>query len=140
MIGSKNASHNMAYLYEACDWISDFCHQCDEKYLGTDRVKTVYPPPVERWYNYDRVIWATRTTWATLMTTVVTSHAAVLEKKSEFFSQSKISQLEFKTVLNVITFLKESPKRTFLVSQVTWHAVILRKKSITSLSYQSLRQ
>jgi hypothetical protein len=23
----KNASHNMAYLYEACDQISDFCHQ-----------------------------------------------------------------------------------------------------------------
>ena len=25
--GSKNASHNMAYLYEACDQISDSCHQ-----------------------------------------------------------------------------------------------------------------
>ena len=25
--GSKNASHNMAYLYEACDKISDSCHQ-----------------------------------------------------------------------------------------------------------------
>ena len=25
--GSKNASHNMGYLYEACDQISDFCHQ-----------------------------------------------------------------------------------------------------------------
>ena len=24
--GSKNATHNMAYLYEACDQISDFCH------------------------------------------------------------------------------------------------------------------
>ena len=24
---SKNASHNMGYLYEACDEISDFCHQ-----------------------------------------------------------------------------------------------------------------
>ena len=23
----KNASHDMAYLYEACDQISDFCHQ-----------------------------------------------------------------------------------------------------------------
>ena len=23
----KNASHHMAYLYEACDQISDFCHQ-----------------------------------------------------------------------------------------------------------------
>jgi hypothetical protein len=23
---SKNASHNMAYLYEACDQISDSCH------------------------------------------------------------------------------------------------------------------
>ena len=23
----KNASHNMAYLYEACDQISDSCHQ-----------------------------------------------------------------------------------------------------------------
>jgi hypothetical protein len=37
----------MAHLYEACDQISDSCHQqCDEKYLGrTDRGKTVYPPP-----------------------------------------------------------------------------------------------
>jgi hypothetical protein len=25
--GSKNASHDMGYLYEACDQISDFCHQ-----------------------------------------------------------------------------------------------------------------
>ena len=25
--GSKNISHNMAYIYEACDQISDFCHQ-----------------------------------------------------------------------------------------------------------------
>jgi hypothetical protein len=25
--GSKNASHDMRYLYEACNQISDFCHQ-----------------------------------------------------------------------------------------------------------------
>ena len=25
--GFKNASHDMGYLYEACDQISDFCHQ-----------------------------------------------------------------------------------------------------------------
>ena len=25
--GSKNANHNMVYLYDACDQISDFCHQ-----------------------------------------------------------------------------------------------------------------
>ena len=25
--GSKNVSHDMGYLYEACDQISDFCHQ-----------------------------------------------------------------------------------------------------------------
>ena len=25
--GSKNASHDMGYLYDACDQISDFCHQ-----------------------------------------------------------------------------------------------------------------
>jgi hypothetical protein len=25
--GSKNASHDMGYLYEACDQISDLCHQ-----------------------------------------------------------------------------------------------------------------
>jgi hypothetical protein len=24
---SKNATHNMVYLYDACDQISDFCHQ-----------------------------------------------------------------------------------------------------------------
>ena len=43
----------MVYIYDACDQISDICHQqlkCDEKYLGrtqgqTDRGKTVYPPP-----------------------------------------------------------------------------------------------
>ena len=27
LTGSKNASHNMAYIYEACDQISDSCHQ-----------------------------------------------------------------------------------------------------------------
>jgi hypothetical protein len=25
--GSKNATHNMIYLYDACDQVSDFCHQ-----------------------------------------------------------------------------------------------------------------
>ena len=54
----KNATHNMVYLYDACDQISDFCHQqllrkmrrkifwMDERTDGqTDRGKTVYPPP-----------------------------------------------------------------------------------------------
>jgi hypothetical protein len=27
LTGQKNASHHMGYLYEACDQISDFCHQ-----------------------------------------------------------------------------------------------------------------
>jgi hypothetical protein len=27
LTGPKNASHDMGYLYEACDQISDFCHQ-----------------------------------------------------------------------------------------------------------------
>jgi hypothetical protein len=27
LVGSKNATHNMVYLYDACDQISDFCHQ-----------------------------------------------------------------------------------------------------------------
>ena len=44
----------MAYLYEACDQISDFCHQqllrkMRRKIFWTDgqmdRGKTVYPPP-----------------------------------------------------------------------------------------------
>jgi len=26
-MNKKNASHDMGYLYEACDQISDFCHQ-----------------------------------------------------------------------------------------------------------------
>ena len=26
LMGQKNASHDMGYLYEACDQISDFCH------------------------------------------------------------------------------------------------------------------
>jgi hypothetical protein len=60
-------SHDMGYLYEACDQISDFCHQYllrkmrrkiswdgrkDRQTEGrTDRGKTVYPPPVKWWYN-----------------------------------------------------------------------------------------
>jgi hypothetical protein len=27
LTGQKNASHDMGYLYKACDQISDFCHQ-----------------------------------------------------------------------------------------------------------------
>ena len=27
LTGPKNATHNMAYLYESCDQISDFCHR-----------------------------------------------------------------------------------------------------------------
>ena len=47
---SKNATHNMVYLYDACDQISDFCHQqllrkMRQKLSWTDRRKTVYPPP-----------------------------------------------------------------------------------------------
>ena len=52
--GSKNATHNMVYLYDASDQISDFCHQqllrkMRRKISWTDgrmdRGKTVYPPP-----------------------------------------------------------------------------------------------
>ena len=52
--GSKNASHDMGYLYDACDQISDFCHQQLLRKMWrkiswtdgrTDRRKTVYPPP-----------------------------------------------------------------------------------------------
>jgi hypothetical protein len=51
--GSKNATHNMVYLYEACDQKSDFCHQqllrkMRRKISWTDgrtRGKTVYRPP-----------------------------------------------------------------------------------------------
>ena len=51
--GSKNASHDMGYQYEACDQISDFCHQqllrkmrrkISWKDGRTDRGKTVYHP------------------------------------------------------------------------------------------------
>ena len=49
--GSKNATHNMVYLYDACDQISDFCHQqllrkMRRKISWTDRGKTVYLPPL----------------------------------------------------------------------------------------------
>ena len=27
LMGPKNASHDMGYLYDACDQISDLCHQ-----------------------------------------------------------------------------------------------------------------
>ena len=47
--GSKNATHKMVYLYDACDQISDFCHQqllrkMRRKISWTDG-RTVYPPP-----------------------------------------------------------------------------------------------
>ena len=51
---SKNATHNMVYIYDACDQISDFCHQQILRKMRrkiswtdgrTDRGKTVYPPP-----------------------------------------------------------------------------------------------
>ena len=35
--GSKNATHNMVYLYDACDQISE---KCDEKYLGQTEGRT----------------------------------------------------------------------------------------------------
>ena len=40
----------MVYQYDACDQISDFCHQqllrkMRRKISWTDRGKTVYPPP-----------------------------------------------------------------------------------------------
>jgi hypothetical protein len=40
----------MVYLYDACDQISDLCHQqllrkMRRKISWTDRGKTVYPPP-----------------------------------------------------------------------------------------------
>ena len=52
--GPKNASHNMVYLYDACDQISDFCQQQLLRKMRrwrkiswtegrTDRGKTVYP-------------------------------------------------------------------------------------------------
>jgi len=51
LTGPKNATHNMVYLYDACDQISNFCHQVIEKNATknildgrTDRGKTVYPP------------------------------------------------------------------------------------------------
>jgi hypothetical protein len=49
--GSKNTSHDIGYLYEACDQISDFCHlrKMRQKISWTDgrteRGKTIYPPP-----------------------------------------------------------------------------------------------
>ena len=41
----------MVYLYDACDQISDFCHQqllrkIRRKISWTERGKTVYPPPL----------------------------------------------------------------------------------------------
>ena len=58
LMGPKNASHDMGYLYDACDQILDFCHQqllrkMQRKISWTDRGKTVYPPPpslILLWY------------------------------------------------------------------------------------------
>ena len=63
--GSKNATHNMVYLYDACDQISDFCHQQLLRKMRiswtdgrTDRGTTVYPSPFgERGYNYDIIAY-----------------------------------------------------------------------------------
>jgi hypothetical protein len=46
----KNTSHDMGYLYETCDQISDFCYQVAEKNIlegRTDRQTEVkqYTPP-----------------------------------------------------------------------------------------------
>ena len=85
LMGPKNATHNMVYLYGACDQISDFRHQqllrkirrkiswTDGRTEGQmDRGKTIYPPPSsgsggiknsippspfgERGYNYNSCI------------------------------------------------------------------------------------
>ena len=55
----------MVYLYDACDQISDFCHQQLLRKMRiswtdgrTDRGKTVYPSPFgERGYNYDIIAY-----------------------------------------------------------------------------------
>ena len=58
--GSKNNTHNMVYLYDACDQISDFCHQqllrkMRQKISWTDgrtEVKQYTPSPFgERGYK-----------------------------------------------------------------------------------------
>jgi hypothetical protein len=57
LTGPKNATHNMVYLYDACDQISDLCYQQLLRKVRrkiswtdgrTDRGKTVYPPPPSR--------------------------------------------------------------------------------------------
>jgi hypothetical protein len=50
--GPKNATHNMVYLYDACDQISDSCHQITEKNAtknildGRTEVKQYTPLPL----------------------------------------------------------------------------------------------
>ena len=83
LTGPKNASHNMAYLYEACDQISDFCHQQLQRKMRrkiswtegrtegqTNRGKTVYPPPpsgsggiISRYL----ILWAGCISWITFI-------------------------------------------------------------------------
>ena len=67
--GSKNATHNMVYLYDACDQISDSCHQQLLRKMRrkiswtdgqTDRGKTVLTSLRERGYNYQGYIPITR--------------------------------------------------------------------------------
>jgi hypothetical protein len=57
LTGPKNATHNMVYLYDTGDQISDSCHQqllrkirrkiswTDKRTGQTDSGKTIYPPP-----------------------------------------------------------------------------------------------
>jgi hypothetical protein len=63
LTGPKNATHNMVYLYDACEQISDFCHQqllrkMRRKISWTDRGKTVYPPSPfgERGYKNSTIL------------------------------------------------------------------------------------
>ena len=47
----------MVYLYDACDQISDFCHQqLLRKISWTDRGKTVYPPQHLRGAGYNKIV------------------------------------------------------------------------------------
>ena len=69
---SKNATHNMVYLYDACDQISDFCHQQLLRKMRrkiswtdgrTDRRKTVYPLPLRENKLYIKEGFVPRNPW-----------------------------------------------------------------------------
>ena len=88
----------MGYLYEACDQISDFCHQqllrkMRRKISWTDRQKTVYPLPPSGSggiFNFSRYHLKVSQflTFKELSTFINGSHIAMLDRERGYTTLS----------------------------------------------------